>query len=143
MGDHHISEFIPTLIGEGQCHGKTLGFDGERDTAAEYFRTYDKTAADMAAQAGGSMPIEKKDLHDPNRQYSDEDFFAEFLDALEGNRELQCTVNLANRGQCVNLPRDAILESTVVANSYRMRHHTEVWKALHPDDGDQSSKEAG
>ncbi|TVQ41599.1 MAG: AAA family ATPase [Spirochaetaceae bacterium] len=28
-------------------------------------------------------------------------------------------------------------------NSYRMRHHTEVWKALHPDDQDQSSKEAG
>jgi DNA replication protein DnaC len=28
-------------------------------------------------------------------------------------------------------------------NSYRMRHHTEVWKALHPDDQHQSSKEAG
>jgi DNA replication protein DnaC len=28
-------------------------------------------------------------------------------------------------------------------NSYRMRHHTEVWKALHPDEQNQSSKEAG
>lgn len=28
-------------------------------------------------------------------------------------------------------------------NSYRMRHHTEVWKALHADEHEQSSKEAG
>lgn len=28
-------------------------------------------------------------------------------------------------------------------NSYRMRHHTEVWKALHPDVHDQQSKEVG
>lgn len=27
-------------------------------------------------------------------------------------------------------------------NSYRMRHHTEVWRALHPDDRHQSSREA-
>ncbi len=117
VGDHHISEFFPTLLGESEFYGKTLGFDGDHDTAAEYFRTYDKTEADMAAQANGSMPIEKKDLHDPNRQYSDEDFFAEFLDALEGNRDLQCTVNLPNRGQCIGLPTDAIVESTVVANA--------------------------
>ncbi len=117
VGDHHISEFIPTLLGEGQFYGTTLGFDGERDTAAEYFRTYDRTEADMAAQADGSMPIEKKDLHDPDRQYSDEDFFAEFLDALEGNRELQCTVNLPNVGQCVDLPRGAIVESTAVVDA--------------------------
>lgn len=28
-------------------------------------------------------------------------------------------------------------------NSYRMRHHTEVWKALHPEDQAQTTKEAG
>ncbi len=117
VGDHHISEFIPTLLGKGEYYGTTLGFRGEHDSAVEYFRTYDKTEEDMARQADGTMPIEKKDLHDPNRPYSDEDFFAEVLLALEGKQDLQCTVNLPNRGQCVDLPADAIVESTVVVNA--------------------------
>ena len=117
VGDHHISEFIPTLLGKDQFYGTTLGFDGERDAAVEYFRTYDKTEDDMARQADGEVPIEKKDLNDPDRPYSDEDFFAELLLALEGQQELRCTVNLPNRGQCVDLPADAIVESTVVVNA--------------------------
>lgn len=116
VGDHHISEFIPNLLGKGCYYGTTLGFNGERDSAAEYFLTYDKTEADMAAQADGTIPITKKDLHDPNRQFGDEDFFAELLMALRGERDLFCTVNLPNRGQAPQLPTDSIIESTVLVN---------------------------
>jgi alpha-galactosidase len=117
VGDHHISEFYPNVLGEGEFYGETLGFDGEKDTAAEYFRHFDDMEADLAAQADGAKPIEKADLHDPERQYTDEDFYADLLLALRGQKELCCTVNLPNTGQSASLPESAIVESNALINA--------------------------
>jgi len=115
VGDGHICEFMPHLLGKGAYYGKTFGVDAG-DFAA-YAKHWDNVFADMADQAHGRKPLAP--MPEPGAEtFRDETLFADILfAALYNGAPVERTVNLPNNGVVPNLPDDAILEMTTLVNA--------------------------
>ncbi len=109
VGDGHISEFIPGLLGKGQHYGKT---GGEPKHIDEYLAHWDEVFQDMKDQADGKVPVTKKSESPAKDDFSDEDMFVEVLSSYLGETQMFRTVNLPNKGIATNVQPEAILECT-------------------------------
>lgn len=113
VGDGHISEFIPGLLGKDQFYGRTGGAPEHIDP---YLRHWDNVFSEMEAQADGRVPITKRADTPAKNDFRDEDMFVEVLSSSLGEAEMFRTVNLPNHGIVTNLPEGAILECTTFIN---------------------------
>jgi len=113
VGDGHISEFIPGLLGKGTYYGRT---GGEPKHIDDYLRHWDRVFAEMKAQADGKLPITKRSASPAKDDFRDEDMFVEVLSSSMGEAEMFRTVNLPNHGIVTNLQPGAILECTTFIN---------------------------
>jgi len=151
--------------------GKTHLAIGLAIAAAKYGRrVYYSTLADLVtnleeAQAAGSLKRRLSVLTHPSLMVIDEIGYIPisqtgamlFFQLMSRRYEHASTILTSNKsfdawGEVLG---DEVMAAALIdrvlhhchivnirGNSYRMRHHTEVWKAFHPDDQDQSSKEA-
>jgi len=113
VGDGHISEFIPGLLGKGKHYGRTGGDPKHIDA---YLRHWDHVFAEMKAQADGRVPITKRADSPAKDDFRDEDMFVEVLSSSMGEAEMFRTVNLPNTGIVTNVQPGAILECTTFIN---------------------------
>jgi alpha-galactosidase len=115
VGDGHICEFVPGWQGEGAYYGKTFGTDFHN--FEQYAAGFDKVFDDMADQAYGRAPIEKRSENPSDKEtFRDEDLFIDVLSAAMGEDQILRTVNLPNIGQATNMPMGAVLEATTLIN---------------------------
>jgi alpha-galactosidase len=115
VGDGHICEFVPGWQGQGAYYGKTFGTDFHN--FEQYAAGFDKVFDDMADQAYGRAPIEKRSDNPSEKEtFRDEDLFIDVLSAAMGEDQILRTVNLPNMGQATNIPLGAVLESTTLIN---------------------------
>lgn len=133
-------------------------------------RVYYSTLADLVssleeAQAAGSLKHRLKVLSHPSLLVVDEIGYIPisqtgamlFFQLMSRRYEHASTVLTSNKGfdQWGQVLGDEVMAAALIdrllhhcrivnirGNSFRMRHHTEVWKALHPDGETDSSKEA-
>ena len=118
VGDGHICEFMPPLLGKGAYYGKTFGVDA--GDFAGYAKHWDNVFADMADQAYGRKPLELQPEPEPGKAntFRDETLFTDILlAALCNGAPVERTVNLPNNGVVPNLPNDAVLEMTTLVNA--------------------------
>ncbi len=113
VGDGHISEFMPGLLGKGRYYGQT---GGEPAQIRDYLRHWDRVFDEMKAQADGIIPITKRSASPAKDDFRDEDMFVEVLSSSMGEAEMFRTVNLPNNGIVTNLQPGAILECTTFIN---------------------------
>jgi alpha-galactosidase/6-phospho-beta-glucosidase family protein len=108
-GDRHVAEFLPGFLTEASDYGRHYGvlltlvdhreeMARVRQAQAEYF-------------VGGGM----EKLKHSNEQ------LAPVMAALTGGEGGQFVINVPNRGQIDNLPRDAIVECTAVVDALGVR----------------------
>jgi alpha-galactosidase len=115
VGDGHICEFVPGWQGQGAYYGKTFGTDFHN--FEQYAAGFDKVFDDMADQAYGRAPIEKRSENPSEKlTFRDEDLFIDVLNAAMGEDQILRTVNLPNTGQTSSLPLGAVLEATTLIN---------------------------
>ena len=103
--DRHVTEFFPQLFRDGSHYGKKLGVD--RFGFEEVIERGDRTFAAMKAQGEGREPLDESVL---TRTAGEHERLIEILDCLESPRAKSFSVNVPNRGQVTNLPRDFVIE---------------------------------
>jgi alpha-galactosidase len=109
VGDGHISEFIPGLLGKGKHYGKT---GGDVRWIDAYLKHWDRVFEEMKAQADGRLPVTRRADSPARDDFRDEDMFVEVLSSSLGEAEMFRTVNLPNNGIVTNVQPGAILECT-------------------------------
>ena len=116
LHDRHLAEFFPQFHADGRHPGGRLGVDlfSFEGTIAEGDADYEA----MSAQASGERPL---DLTVFDHQVGEHEQLVEILAALEGGSRRRYSMNLPNKGQVENLPRDLPLEcpAEVDANGIR------------------------
>ncbi|MGI8476238.1 MAG: hypothetical protein ACR2OO_07710 [Thermomicrobiales bacterium] len=99
-GDRHLAEFFPDVLDEAGGHGAAYGV---HLTTIEHRRAMMATArATTLAQIDGSAPLSLK---------RSEEEVADIAAAIGGGGTHRAVVNLPNRGQIANLPREAVVET--------------------------------
>ncbi len=108
--DRHVTEFFPATLGKGAYYGKTLGMDVFSFEAT--IAHGDAVYAEMERQARGESAIDERIF---DRAPGEHEQLLEILHALWEDRGTIFSVNLPNKGQVNNLPREAILETPAMA----------------------------
>ena len=104
--DRHVSEFFPQFFARGRYYGKTLGVDAYsfEDCIAYGDELYEQ----MRCDAFSAEPLGPEYF---DRIGGEEEQLVDILESIRGNAGRVYSVNLPNRGQVPNLPRDAVVES--------------------------------
>jgi len=105
-GDRHIVEFWPGFITPESEYGWRYGV--KRTTPDDFERWYREAGKEARAMLAGEEDI----YSDPSGE-----IVWELVDSIEHDRGRQFFVNLPNRGQIINLPLDAVVETYAVADA--------------------------
>jgi alpha-galactosidase/6-phospho-beta-glucosidase family protein len=105
-GDRHVAEFFPSFLTEqsraGEDYGVLLTTIAHREQLAR------NAQAEVRAWRDGAkpLPLERSEEH-----------VADIIAAIANGRPLYTVVNLPNRGQIDNLPREAVVETMGVVGA--------------------------
>jgi alpha-galactosidase len=102
-GDRHIAEFFPFFLGEAAGYGQAYGL--KRTSVAERAAWQQEARSFVEALLAGQAPLEPH-LAQPSGEAANR-----IIAALRGGKPYTGPLNLPNRGQISNLPRDAIVET--------------------------------
>jgi alpha-galactosidase len=108
-GDRHVAEFLPGFLTEESDYGRRYGvLLTSVDHREEMARVRQAQVEDFVGGGGERL------------EHSDEQL-APVLVALMGGQDGQFVINVPNRGQIDNLPRDAVVECTAVVDTLGVR----------------------
>jgi len=108
-GDRHVAEFFPGFLNEASERGRRYGV--ELTTIAQR----EELARQRRARIERFVAGEPKELRQSEEQ------LAPVMAALTGGPAGQFIVNVPNRGQIDNLPREAVVECTAGVDSLGVR----------------------
>lgn len=112
--DGHVVEFFPHLFrGENSYFGATLGLGFERHRGREN-RTYER----MQEEAFSPDPLPSDYL---DRLGSHREHVIDIIYSIRADDGVVYSVNLANRGQVPDLPRDVVVEGPAAATADGLR----------------------
>jgi alpha-galactosidase/6-phospho-beta-glucosidase family protein len=109
-GDRHLAEFLPSVLTEESGFGKAWGIELTTIETRERHQTeYIENVESMLA---GKTPVPT---------WSSDELVAPVIDSLVTGTHRELPLNLPNRGQCPDLPDDAVVESICVVDGEGMR----------------------
>jgi alpha-galactosidase len=109
-GDRHVAEFIPSALTEASGWGARWGI-GLTPMARRI-----EDQADFVAEVDGVLAGTEK-----LQTWDSGEIVAPVIDSLLTGTHRELPVNLPNRGQCPDLPADAVVESICVVDGDGMR----------------------
>jgi alpha-galactosidase len=109
-GDRHVAEFIPSALTEESGWGETWGV--ELTPMARRLEHQEEYIAEVDRILAGT---------DKMQTWDSGEIVAPVIDSLLTGTARELPVNLPNRGQCPDLPADAVVESICVVDGDGMR----------------------
>jgi alpha-galactosidase/6-phospho-beta-glucosidase family protein len=104
--DRHLAEFVPWVLSESSGWGAGWGI--ELTTIAARQKHQDEYVAEVRDVLGGSRPLATWDSGE---------LVAPVIDSLLTGTRREVPANIPNRGQCPDLPHDALVESICVVDA--------------------------
>ncbi|HVC71094.1 MAG TPA: hypothetical protein VNC61_12635 [Acidimicrobiales bacterium] len=109
-GDRHVAEFIPSALTDDSGWGESWGF--ELTPMARRLEHQDQYIAEVDAVLAGTAQMQTWDSGE---------IVAPVIDSLLTGTARELPVNLPNRGQCPDLPAEAVVEAICLLDGDGMR----------------------
>jgi alpha-galactosidase len=109
-GDRHLAEFLPSVLTEHSGFGKSWGV--ELTTIDQREKHQHEYIENVESMLDGKTPVPT---------WSSDELVAPVMDSLITGTRRELPLNLPNKGQCPDLPQDAVVEAICIVDGDGMR----------------------